>query len=85
MFGFDFRQTQHLDRRSLADFAVDFHMAAGLFDEAVDLAQSKARALARFLGCEKWLEGVIEDIFAHSGAGVCYAEHNVLARHDLRV
>ena len=45
------------DRRAVAGLAVDFHVAARLLDEAIDLAQAEAGALAGLLGREERLEG----------------------------
>ena len=46
-----------LHRRALAGLAVDLHVAAGLLDEAVDLREAEAGALADILGGEERLEG----------------------------
>ena len=45
-----------LHRRAFADFAVDLHVAAGLLDEAIDLAEAEAGALPFVLGREERLE-----------------------------
>src|ERR1700691_2975493 len=41
------------DGSALARLAVDLHVAAGLFDETVNLAEAEAGALAGLLGCEE--------------------------------
>src|SRR5690242_5016191 len=44
------------DRRTLSELEIDFHMTGGLLDDAIDLAEAEARALADRLGGEKGLE-----------------------------
>src|SRR5262249_53551745 len=74
-----------LDRGALADLAVDLDMAAGLLDEAIDLAEAEARAASLGLGREERLEGARDDVRAPAAAGVADAAHAVLARGDLAV
>ena len=50
----------NLDRRALAELAVDLDVAAGLLDEAIDLRQAKPGAVTDFLGGEERLEGLGE-------------------------
>ena len=51
-----------LDRRAVADLAVDLHVAAGLLDEAVDLREPEAGAVADVLGGEERLERLRSDL-----------------------
>ena len=51
-----------LDRRALPDLAVDLHVAAGLLDEAEDLAEAQAGALADLLGGEERIERPRRDL-----------------------
>ncbi len=54
-------------------------MPAGLFDEAVHLAQPEAGALARLFGREERLEGALDHLLGHAGAGVGDRDLHVLA------
>src|SRR5215204_5760376 len=71
--------------RAMIDFAVNFYVTAGLLDEAVDLTQSEAGALAWFFCGEERLEGSACHVRWHSGAGIGYTHEYVLSRRQLRV
>src|SRR5262249_2193226 len=45
--------------RTFADLAVDLDVPAGLFDEAVNLAQPESSALSRLLGGEEGIVGLL--------------------------
>ena len=53
-------------------------MAAGLFDEAVDLAQPETGALPRLLGREERVEGLLLHLARHAGAGVAHRDQHIL-------
>ena len=71
-----------LHGRALAGLAVDLHVPARLLDEAVDLREAEARAVAHILGREEGLERLGQHLAAHPGAGVADAQHDILARRD---
>jgi hypothetical protein len=73
------RQT-HFDRAALTGLAVDLDVAAGLLDEAVDLAEPKPGALPGLFGGEERLEGALADRLGHSRAGVGDGDLHVLPR-----
>src|SRR6185437_13890132 len=75
----------NLDRRALPDLAIDLDVAAGLLDEAVHLAQPKAGALPELLGGEERLEGAIDYLAGHAGAGVADANGDVLAGRQIGI
>src|ERR1700722_12375701 len=54
------------NRRPFSDFAVDFDMAAGLFDEAVNLAKPESGPFAHDFCREKWLKYAANNLFSHS-------------------
>ena len=53
----------------LSGHASEINDASGLFDEAIDHRQAKARALAFALGREKRLEHLFDDLGTHAAAG----------------
>ena len=69
----------NLDRRAFTDLAVDLHVAAGLLDEAVHLAEPKAGALARLLGGEEGLERMLHNVVGHADPVVGDGDQNILA------
>ena len=54
-------------------------MSAGLFDEAVNLAQPESGALAGFFGREKRLKGALDHVVRHARAGIGHGDLHVLA------
>ncbi|MGY2931961.1 methylaspartate ammonia-lyase [Bradyrhizobium sp. GM6.1] len=70
---------------ALPHLAVDFCVASGLLDEAVDLAQAKASAVARLLCRKEGLKGVTENVPRHSASGVSHANGDVLTRRQFRI
>ena len=71
-----------LDRRADARFGIDLHVAAGLPDKTVDLAQAEAGALADFLGGEEGIEGLGDDLLGHADAVVAHRDLNILPGRD---
>ncbi len=69
----------------MAGFAVDFHMPAGLLDEAEHHAEPEAGSLAGRFGCEKRLKNPLYDLGRHAGSGIAHRNHDVLPRRDLLV
>src|ERR1700722_13835639 len=70
----------NLYRRPLSDFGVDLHVAATLLDEAVNLAETKSRALADRLGREERFESLADRRGGHPDAGIGNADGNILPR-----
>ena len=68
------------NRRALPVLTVDFHVSAGLFDEAVHLAEPKSGAVAKFFGRKEWLKGAIQHARRHAAAGIAHADQDVLTR-----
>src|SRR3546814_17050949 len=64
---------------------MDAHVAARLFDEAIDLAEAEPGPLADFLGREERLEGAGGHLLGHAVAGVGDGDDDVAAGRDLRV
>ncbi len=72
----------NLDRRADADLGIDFHVTAGLTDEAIDLAETKAGSLADFLGRVERVECPHQNIGRHSRSRIGDGEKHVLPRRD---
>src|SRR5579871_1759024 len=72
-----------LERRAVADFAVDLHMAARLLNKSVDLRETEAGSVADALGCKERIERFRPDLGRHPRPGIRYGEHHILAWHDL--
>src|SRR3954451_21460045 len=72
-----------LDRRTTADFAVKFHMAAGLAYEAVDLAQPEPGASADFLGRVERLERALRLLGGHTGPGIADGDEDIRTGRDV--
>src|SRR6476660_6403325 len=68
-----------LHRRAHAGLAVELHVATRLLDEAVDLAEAEAGALADILGGVERLESARLDLARHATAGIGDRYHHVLA------
>jgi hypothetical protein len=73
------------DRRAVSGLGVDLHVAAGLSDEAMHLAEAKTRALANSFGGEEGVEHPLDDVRWHPGPGVGDRNQDVLAGLDLVV
>src|SRR3569833_1268219 len=58
------------EARALADLAVDLNRTTGLVNEAVDLAQTEAGALADFLGREDRIEYLRQEVGRNARARV---------------
>jgi hypothetical protein len=71
--------------RPLAGPGADLHMPARLLDEAVDLAQAEAGALADLLGGEERLEHALHRLLVHADAGVGHGDGHVVARLGIGV
>ena len=69
--------------RAFADCAGDPDIAVRLLDEAEHLAESEAAALADILRGEERLEGVIDDIRAHTDAGIGNRDQDIFAGDDI--
>src|SRR6476619_1012984 len=74
-----------LHGRSVVYLAIDLDVAARLFHEPIDLAQSQAGSLSEFLCSEERLEGAVQDIGRHTAPGVADADQHVLARGELGI
>src|SRR5580692_6400363 len=72
-----------LHRTAMAWLAVDRHMSAGLFDEAVYHRQSQSGSLTQRLRGEEWLEYLAHHLWRHAGAGISDGEHYILTRCHL--
>ncbi len=66
----------HRDRRSLPDFAFRRYRSAGLVGKTVNLRQTEPRALADFLGREKWIEDLGQKIWRNAHAGIAEVYRN---------
>jgi len=62
-----------------ANPTLDQDMAPQLLDEAEDLREAEAGALANFLGCEEWFEDMGDDILVHADPRVADLDEPVLA------
>src|SRR3546814_20000731 len=71
--------------RSFSLLGMDAHVAARLFDEAIDLAEAEPGPLADFLGREERLEGAGGHLLGHAVAGVGDGDDDVAAGRDIRV
>src|ERR1019366_5208186 len=71
--------------RPMPKFAVELDMAARLFHEAIDHAQTEPAANARSLRRIEWLEGVLPYFLGHARAGIGYRKRDIPARQDLRI
>ncbi len=74
-----------LDARSVPGLAIDFYVAAGLFDKAINHAETEAGSFARRLGREKRIEGSLDNLLGHAGSGIRHRNHDILPRRDLLV
>src|SRR3984885_339291 len=72
-------------RGSLSDLAVDADMAARLLHEAIDLAETKAGAMANLLSRKERLEHAAHCVFSHPAAGIAHTHHDVLAGADFEI
>ncbi len=71
-----------LDGGAMLLLRIDLHMAAGLLDEAIDLAEPETGAAADVLGREERLEHARQHILGHAAAGVGDGDHHIGAgRH----
>ena len=68
-----------LDRGAFALFGIEREMAARLLEEAEDLAEAEAGALADLLGGEEGIDGLDLDLLAHAAAGVGDGDEDELA------
>src|SRR5947209_3840710 len=64
-------------RGALAELAVDLHLPAGLFDEAIDLRQAEPGPLPHLFGGEERLERLLDDVLRHADAGIRHGDHPV--------
>src|SRR5229473_652221 len=78
------RQVQ-FDRCSASRLAIDDAAAAETRDEAIHLRQSKAGSLARLLGREERVEGLVADLRRHPGSGVADRDRDIVPGRDARV
>ena len=61
-------------RRAASRLAADRHIAAGLIDEAEHHAEAQAAAFADFLGGEKRLENMIQNVSLHAASGIPHGQ-----------
>src|SRR6185437_4905206 len=69
-----------LHRRAFAGLAVDLHMTARLLDEAINLRQAEAGALADLLCGEEGFKSLLGHFPRHARAGVRNGDEHILPR-----
>jgi hypothetical protein len=75
----------HSDSRSPPDFAIDPDVTTGLFDEAVDHAESQAAALPNLLGRKEGFKDLINPIGGNAHASVSDCQDDIVSGCDLTI
>jgi hypothetical protein len=75
----------HLYCRGGATLRVDFYVPFGLFNEAVNLAQTQTSSFFYTLGGEKRIECTSDHSWRHSNACITDGDHYELAGLDFRI
>ena len=67
------------EHRALTNFADNVDLTTGLLGESIDLGKAEARALAHFLGREKWLEDTLRLLWGDPGSSIDHRDFHIVA------
>src|SRR5450755_3066024 len=73
-------ETGHVSMFRRIGITIDFHVSAGLLDEAIDLRKAETGPSPHFLSCEEWVECLDCRLSRHANAGIADKYPDILPR-----